>query len=278
MAKRIDLDAYLRRIGFAREACADLATLEALHARHPIAIPFENLATLMGHPVPLELEAVERKLVGEGRGGYCFEQNLLFAAALEALGFELESLAARVTWGREPGDVGARTHMVLLVRVDGEQYLCDVGFGGLTLTTPLRLEPGVPQAGTHEQFRIDRYGEREYELLVELEAHWRSMYRFDLQPQAPVDYEVLNHYVATHPESHFRSVLMAARRTPDGRHALVNGRVTRYEARFEAERREVETVEELRGVLEGVFNIALPDDPALDPALARALEQSSKAV
>lgn len=271
MAEQLDLDAYLRRIGFEGTPRADLATLRKLHELHPVAIPFENLTTLMGRPVALDLESIERKLVQSGRGGYCFEHNALLAAALDALGFELESLAARVTWQRPARDIGGRTHMVLRVYLGREQYVCDVGFGGLTLTTPLILVPDVAQVGAHEEFRIDRLDEREYEVLVEFGTGWQPMYRFDLQPQEAVDYEVLNHYVATHPTSPFRSRLMAARRTPEGRHALGDGRLTTYEGRFEAERREVETVADLREVLEGVFEIALPDDPALDPALARVL-------
>jgi N-hydroxyarylamine O-acetyltransferase len=136
--------------------------------------------------------------------------------------------------------------------------------------------PDVAQVGVHEEFRIERLDEREYEVLVELDSSWQSMYRFDLQPQESVDYEVLNHYVETHPTSHFRSKLIAARRTPEGRHALSNGRLATYEGRFEAERREIETVAELRQVLESVFDIALPDDPELDPALQRVLGDAAK--
>jgi N-hydroxyarylamine O-acetyltransferase len=165
----LNLDAYLRRIGFTSTPRADLHTLRELHERHPIAIPFENLATLMGRPVALDLESIERKLVRSGRGGYCFEHNALFAAALQAIGFVFASLAARVTWFRARDDVGGRTHMVLLVRLGRERYVCDVGFGGLTLTTPLILVPDVAQVGVHEEFRVERLDDREYEVLVELD-------------------------------------------------------------------------------------------------------------
>lgn len=275
MRRIFDPRDYLARIGFEGAARADLDMLRRIHALHPVAIPFENLSTLLGHPVPLDVESLEAKLVHAGRGGYCFEHNRLFAAALEAVGFELTCLAARVTWFREPGEPGPRTHMVLLVDVGTERYLCDVGFGGLTLETPLAFEPDLEQSGRHERFRLARCARDEYELSVELETGWQSMYRFDLQPQRSIDYEVLNHFVATHPSSPFLSQLMAARRTAAGRYALTDGRLSRYEGNRIADRRELGSVGELRETLAGLFEITLPDDAGLDARLAHALAATS---
>src|SRR5690606_17659533 len=99
---------------------------------------------------------LEQKLVLSGRGGYCFEHNRLFGAVLESLGFDVTGLAARVLWEREPGSVMPRTHMLLTVDVAGEPYIADVGFGGLTLTAPLRLVPDLEQPTPHETFRVQR--------------------------------------------------------------------------------------------------------------------------
>src|SRR5689334_22752965 len=100
-----DLDSYLKRIGYLGPRTATLDTLRALQARHPLAIPFENLNTLAGRPVPLDIESLERKLVQGRRGGYCFEQNLLFKHALGALGFSATALAARVVWERPEAEL-----------------------------------------------------------------------------------------------------------------------------------------------------------------------------
>src|SRR5579862_105740 len=108
----IDLTAYFGRIGFSGPArpAPTLDTLRALHLLHPQAIPFENLDVLIGRPVLLDLESIQRKLIANRRGGYCYEHNLLFRSVLEALGFRVRGFAGRVLWGREAPDMPARTH------------------------------------------------------------------------------------------------------------------------------------------------------------------------
>ncbi len=155
MSSAFNLDAYLERIGYIGPRTASIETLEAVHALHPAAIAFENLNPLLGWPVALDVESLQGKLVSGGRGGWCFEHNTLFRHALEALGFSVTSLAARVLWNAEPGHpVGPRSHMVLLVDLNGLRYIADVGFGGNVLTTPLRLEPHIAQPTPHEPHRL----------------------------------------------------------------------------------------------------------------------------
>ncbi|HEY8519515.1 MAG TPA: arylamine N-acetyltransferase [Gammaproteobacteria bacterium] len=275
----LDLDAYFARIGYSGSRAPDEATLRALHRHHPEAIAFENLTTLAGRPVPLDLDSLHRKLVAEGRGGYCFEHNLLFGRVLEALGFEVTGLAARVLWRADdagpPPEQAARprTHMLLLVRCGDARYLADVGFGGLTLTAPLAFEPGVEQATPHEPFRIVREGEQ-FRLEARLGRRWRVLYQFDLVRQLPVDFEVLNHFVATHPSSHFRTTLMAARPEADRRYALLDNRLTVRFLEGGEERRALGSVEELRAALEREFRIEVPRDAATEEALRRVLAKA----
>ena len=152
----LDLDSYLTRIAYSGARTPTLETLRALQGLHPLSIPFENLDTLAGRPVKLDVPSLERKLVASRRGGYCFEQNLLFKHALRALGFDATALAARVVWERPSGEVRARSHMVVLVALEGRSYICDVGFGGLTPTAPIELVPGAEQPTPHETFRVVR--------------------------------------------------------------------------------------------------------------------------
>lgn len=267
VAQPIDIDAYFERIAYTGPRAPDLATLRALHALHPAAIAFENLDVLMGRGVSLDLGRLERKLVGEHRGGYCFEHNRLFAAVLEQLGYEVTGLAARVLWGRVDDAPGPRTHMLLALRLGAERYIADVGFGGLTLSGPLLLEPDVEQTTPHETFRLRRDG-GEYTVEARLCGRWSALYRFDLQPQEPVDFEVLSHYVSTHPTSHFRTTLMVAKRTPDGRYALNNNRLQVFLGETPSEQRVFADSQELRAGLERFFSIDVPRGPAADAALA----------
>jgi N-hydroxyarylamine O-acetyltransferase len=265
MPAEIDIDAYFERIGFAGKPRPDLDTLSELHLRHPIAIPFENLSTLLREPVPLDLPSLERKLVVSGRGGYCFEQNRLFEAVLTTVGFDVACLAARVVWGRSEGPPGARTHMLLRVRIGDETFLGDVGFGGLTLTGPLRLEPDVEQRTPHDVFRLVLSG-GEYELQAGVNGGWRAMYRFDLQQQLPIDFDVLNHFVSTHPTSHFLTTLMAARRTTNGRYALMNDELSEYRDGRRLQRK-LGSAAEIERALSDLFQIVLPNNVELRPKL-----------
>jgi len=131
----LDLDAYLRRGGYSGARDPTAAVLEALHRAHAAAIPFENLDILLGRPIRLDLESLQEKLVRSRRGGYCFEQNLLFASVLEALGFRVTRLAARVRY--RTSLILPRTHMTLLVDVEGAGRLADVGFGAEGLLAPV---------------------------------------------------------------------------------------------------------------------------------------------
>jgi N-hydroxyarylamine O-acetyltransferase len=265
----LDIDAYFRRIGYSGSREPTLQTLRALHARHPLAIPFENLDVLRRRPVRLDVESLQRKLVTERRGGYCFEQNLFFSHVLAELGFRVEGLSARVLW--EPADdVRARTHMLLFVQLGEGGYLCDVGFGGLTMTAPLRLEPEVEQTTPHEPFRLRRDG-REFVSQARIRGEWRTLYRFDLQQQLQIDIEVLNFYVSAHPDSPFLTRLMAGRRNVDGTFALRDNRLSVHRLNGLSEQRELRSIAELRGVLTETFGIEVPVDADLDAALERVL-------
>ena len=135
----MDLGAYFTRIGFNGARAPTLATLRALHLAHAQSIAFENLNPLLGWRVALDLASLEEKLVRSRRGGYCYEQNALLAAALRELGFSVTGLAARVLWNVAEDAIRMRSHMLLKVDIDGEPHIADVGFGGLSLTGPLRL-------------------------------------------------------------------------------------------------------------------------------------------
>jgi len=268
MAETIDLDGYFRRIGYGGSRAPTLETLRALQLRHALTIPFENLNPFLRRPVPLDLGALERKLVRGGRGGYCFEQNLLFKAALDALGFRVAGLAARVVWNLPDRVTLPRTHMLLRVAIDGQDYIADVGFGGQTLTGPIKLLAGAEHATPHEPFRLLADGDG-FLMQARLGGEWKSLHRFDLQEQLPPDYELANWYVSTHPESRFVNNLMVALPAPDRRYALFNSEFAVHHLGGPSEHRRLAGAAEIRRVLQEVFGLTLLDAPELDAALER---------
>jgi N-hydroxyarylamine O-acetyltransferase len=221
-----------------------------------MAIPFENLDPFLKRPVLLDVESLQQKLVQGGRGGYCFEQNLLLSHALIKLGFDVTGLAARVLWGAADDAVRPRSHMLLRVNLDGAAYIADVGFGGLTLTGPLRLTPDVEQATPHETFRLLRSG-NDFLMQASIGGEWKALYRFDLQPQFQADYEVTNWYLTNHPNSRFVTGLIAARPDGDCRYALNNRELAIHHLGGRTERRMLATSQELRATLEEVFRVNL---------------------
>ena len=261
-----DLDGYFARIGYGGPTDASLATLKALHAAHPRAIPFENIDALMGVSVGLDLATVQDKIFRQGRGGYCFEHNLIFMHALDALGFTVGGLAARVVWGQPEDAVTARSHMLLRIELGGRTYIADVGFGGLTLTAPLLLEPGLEQQTPHETFRLVETGDQ-FRLQASIGEEWRTLYRFDLSQAYEVDYRVASHFLSTHPSSHFLSTLVAALALPDRRYALRNNRLSIHHAGGRSEQREIATAAELADVLENQLAIVIPDRAAFEAKL-----------
>lgn len=222
-----DLPAYFARIGFTGVAAPDLKTLQALHALHPAAIPFENLDPLLGLPVPLDLASLQAKLVRGGRGGYCFEHNTLFKAVLETIGFPVSGLLARARWLVTPdAPPTPRTHMILVTELEDERWLCDVGFGGHLAAAPIRLRLEIEQATPWHIVRLVARGDG-IALETRLPAGWKECYRFGMEPVFAIDHELANWYTAAHPASRFRNALMCERLTRETRHTLGNGRYIR---------------------------------------------------
>jgi N-hydroxyarylamine O-acetyltransferase len=275
MAATPDLGAYFERVGFDGSATPSLATLERLHALHPAAIPFENLSPFIGEEVALDLESLQAKLVAGGRGGWCFEQNLLFAAVLRAIGFRLTTLAARVRWNAPPGELRPRSHMLLQVHLAEGDYIADVGFGGLVLTAPLRLRVDLEQETPNEAFRLREPQRGAYLLEASVAGEWMALYAFDLHEQLVPDYEVSNWYLANYPKSPFVTGVIAARSEPGVRHALRMGRYAIHRRDGAIETRELATVHDYREVLAGPIGIRLPDSPELDRRLGRLIASNA---
>jgi N-hydroxyarylamine O-acetyltransferase len=254
----LDLDAYLRRVGYAGPRTATADTLIALHRAHMTSIGFENVDVVLGRGISLEMVDLQEKLVDSGRGGYCFEHNLLFAAALEQLGFTLTRLMGRVRRGS--GRIRYRAHAVLVVMAGGRRWLADVGFGDEGLIEPIPLSPGAVAKVGDWTWRV--VAEADQWVLQSLHQDgWFDLYSFRAERHFPADFEVSNYYTAHSDRSVFVGKLIAMRSTDSVRHALKDQELVSWYADGRAERAEM-TGAELVQVLRNVFGIRLTSEEA----------------
>ena len=260
-AGALDLDAYLARIDYSGERGATAKILRALHRAHATHIPFENLDIMLGKSIRLDLDSLQTKIVGNRRGGYCFEQNALFAAALERLGFGVTRLAARVRFGTD--EVRPRTHMALKVEADGKSWLADVGFGGWGLIEPIALVDGEDSKQGVWSFRLRREDEQ-WILSCPQCPISADQYSFTLEPQLPIDYEPPNHFCSTWPQSSFVQLVTAQLPLENVRTVLRGGELSTADASG-VRTEKIEGDAALLQVLRERFDLHFPDGTRFRP-------------
>lgn len=210
----LDLERYLRTVGVEPRP-PSVAALSELHEAHVRTFPFENIDVLLDQHQGVGLAAVSDKFL-RGRGGYCFEHSSLLAAVLERLGYVVERRLARVG---DPGSSG-RTHLVVLVSLDGRHWLCDPGFG-LSLLRPLPVEDGAEDEQEGRSFRLVAGADDTWALHRLTSNGWELMHTTDTLPVQPVDVVMGHHFTSTYPSSHFRSGLRFGFQA-DGRHVAMS--------------------------------------------------------
>ncbi|MGH6940298.1 arylamine N-acetyltransferase family protein [Hypericibacter sp.] len=254
-----DQDAWLRRIGHKGSRSPTLETLRAVVAAHASAIAYESIDVLLDRHPKLDVESLQRKMIAGRRGGYCFEQNMLFRAGLRSLGFAVTSLQARVVRGLAVDAPRPAFHMVLRVDLPEGPYLADVGFGNLAPTAPLVLSPEIEQETPHEPMRFVPMGD-ELVLQSRLGDRWEHIYRVVALPRVDAEYEITNWFAASHPDSPYRSNLIAARPGPNRtRITMFNARLNLRHADGEVERRTLDGAADYRAALADLFGLSLPE-------------------
>ena len=252
------LTAWFERLNWTGTPEADLPTLQSLHQHHNSAIPFENLDVLLPREIELTDEALFAKLVVARRGGYCFELNGLFERGLREIGFNVRSLLGRVVMSN-PTQMPPRTHRILLVDLEGEPWLADAGFGGQSLTAPIRLQADIEQQTPHGLYRLQPDG---VDWILQFRHHdrWQQMYRFDLSQQYFSDFVTGNLYSAHWPHSHFRHHLLMCRHLPDGsKLTLTNFHFTRWQNGHAEEQFNAIDVHALHELLQTRFELGTDD-------------------
>jgi N-hydroxyarylamine O-acetyltransferase len=250
------LDDYLTRLGVQRPAAVTADVLRALHRAHRETFLFENLSIQTGGRISLALCDLEEKFLDRRRGGYCFEHNTLFAAALRELGVAADTLLGRVRRG--PPHRWCRTHMVLRVPLNGDVWFADVGFGAVGLLEPIPFADGATASQGGLAYRLHRDGEL-WVLSMRDAGGEIDLYEFTADPQTPWDVEVANHFTATHPESVFRKGFTIQRSSGRERTILRSDALTRYRDGVMSE--EPVDRQRLAAIARAEFDIDLPDGP-----------------
>ncbi len=256
MTATLDLAAYLERIRWGGALRQDLETLAGLLRAHMAAIPFENLDVLLGRPVRLDIEGVQAKLVHASRGGYCFEHATLLAAALEQIGFAPRRHAARVVVF-VPATAAGRTHMFLTVGLPEGRFVLDPGFGALAPRVPVPLREGTPVSIDEETHWMARDG-RFWKLCAQVGSPPVDAWVSTLDDENAVDFEIGNHFTATHPGSPFVNRIMLRALTGDGRVSVVNRDVTIRRGPH-VQTRQLADRADLRALLAEHFGFDLPE-------------------
>ena len=253
-AQNFILTDYLQRINFTGELALNADTLCKLLRCHLQSIPFENLDVQAGKIVSLVPEDIVNKIVYGNRGGYCYEVNGLFAMALAALGFEFEIIGARPMFypHRRP-----KSHMVLLVNIGAERWLCDTGFGSFGLRAPIGLHQlGQVIQQDNETFMLDKNERDEYVLKALVKGEWVNQFGFDIYAMEMIDFSLANYYNSTHPDAVFVQRYLVMQQRPDGR-TLLSGNQLKQLRGSEETITEV-TPDQLDEVLLQEFNLRRP--------------------
>ena len=258
----MNLQAYFDRIGYV-DGGTDTERLQRLHRAHITHIPFEDIDVYNGKTLDITPEGLEKKLVFDKRGGYCFEMNGLFCEEAKAMGIDIYGVLARVAMG--PGAFGNHSHRMNVATVDGQRYVCDVGFGGDCFVDPLKLELGLEQTTHGSTYRIVKGEQVQYSVQILRENGFVDLLGFDDIRALPADFDMSNFYTNCSPTSGFKNFLMLNRFTETGRYSMFNLAFTITEG----EKREMKLLkwDELGDVLQKYFGLdVMPDhEPAPFP-------------
>lgn len=258
--EKLDVPAYLARIGYDGPTEPTLETLTGLQRAHLLSIPLETLDILFGREVSLDLEVIQDKIVNRGRGGCCHEHNLLFAAVLERLGFTLTRLLCRVRLGST--HVQSRSHSVLIVELDGQRYVSDAGYGCLGPLEPIAIVEGAVSRQDGWEYRIKREGPVTVLQMLN-NGSWIDSLAFDAAIFHPIDFQMSIYVSSAYPMSPMVTGFFAQRVIPTEaglvRKAIFGKTIQDFTTGGVADQRELSPTE-LVAELSGTIGIRLTDE------------------
>ena len=210
------LDKYLQRIKLTTELTVSRELLIEIHQAHLANIPFENIDITLGKPIELSEDVILKKVLDDNRGGFCYELNFALYLLLSAIGFNVTLLSARVFNGSGYGK--EYDHLLLLVDLDGEQIIVDVGFGD-SFQLPFSINGSVHKESTG--FYKVNDNEDVYTLWKSLDdKDWLPLYIFTSTPRKLAEFEDMCVHQQTSSESNFTKGMVCTVPVENGRKTL----------------------------------------------------------
>ena len=266
-----DTDLYWAKLGMTRpEAPLTKDDLDRLIFAHQTHIPFENLDVCdLNRPVSLGISDLFNKIIAGKRGGYCFELNALFDALLQEAGVETMACLGRSL--KDRGYVYPILHRGIIVTLDGQRYIAEVGYGGPTPACAIPLVDGAEFESRGQVFRVELHNGCWWHViycgsaakLAAAKEHGEDVaptpvFAIADAPAALTDCVPLSYYCSTHPDSVFTQWRMINLRTEDGNVSITKDQFTRVTPNGKVTKT-IESEEEFRALLEEHFDIVLPD-------------------
>lgn len=249
----MDINKYLKRIGYKGTLETTIETLGSLQTSHLFSVPFENLD--IHRYIKIDLDKSFDKVVNNNRGGFCYELNGLFYQLLKELGFIVKIVSARVYQG-EKGFGAEFDHMAINVKINNDEYLVDVGFGDFAYS-PLRISLDEEISDPRSVFRIERYNEV-YKIVKQKsdDGSFIPKYLFSETERVIDDFKKMCVFHQTSAESHFTQNKICSLPVKDGRITL-SGNTLIITKNNNVETRELKSEAEVNDMLKEYFNIIL---------------------
>lgn len=243
---------YLRRIGIEEnELEPTLENLKLLQRRHLLNVPFENLDIHWKRPILLDSGKFYNKIIGEKRGGFCYELNGLFNELLKEIGYKTKIISARVFNGKDFGE--EYDHLAILMEIGDEEFLTDVGFGNFT-AEPLRFVLDEEQEDANGAYKIIKRDDEYFEVVEKKGESWESEYIFKDLERNLQEFSEMSEFHQTSPESHFTLGKVCSLMTINGRKTLTDKNFIKTE-NGEKNETEINSEEGFNEILEREFNI-----------------------
>ena len=250
----MDLERYLRRINYEGDLTPTLSVLQKLQRTHLLHVPFENLDIHFNRPIELDLKKIYKKIVEDHRGGFCYELNGLFFKLLKTIGFKVKRISARV-FDEKRGLGQEFDHLAIIARIEGKDYLTDVGFGEFTFH-PLQIELNTNQEDDAGLFRIKKYDDTYLQVTKRVSGTWTPEYLFTLKKRKYKEYREMCHYHQTSPDSHFTQQKLCSMAKPNGRITISGNRV-KIKSKTKIQEVRINTEEEFLQYLWNYFGVKI---------------------